>query len=53
MDHFLFVFRICVFSFLFIVALWSPAGSLLALLFMMFYCALLLSNVVSWVKCVV
>ena len=38
---------------LFIAALWSPAGKGLTswLLFVMFIVVLLLSNVVSWVRC--
>ena len=38
---------------LFIAALWSPAGKGLTswLLFMMFIVVLLLSHVVSWVRC--
>ena len=39
MDNFCYLcFMFVMFSYLFVVALWSPAVELLALLYVMFYC---------------
>ena len=54
MDPLCYLFLVIVmFLRLFIAALWSPAGKGLIswLLFVMFIVVLLLSHVVSWVRC--
>ena len=55
MDHFCYLcFVFVMFSCLFIVGLWSPAGQrvdLLALLYVILYCVLSLSHVMSRVRC--
>ena len=54
MDHLCYLcFVIVMLLCLFIAALWSPAGKGLTswLLFVMFIVVLLLSHVVSWVRC--
>ena len=53
-DHFLFIFRVChVFLSVHcsLVATCWERVDLLALLYLIFYCVLLLSHVVSWVMC--
>ena len=54
MDHFCCLcFVFVMLSCLFIAALWPPAGKGMTFLlsFVMFYCVLSLSLVVSWVRC--
>ena len=54
MDHLCYLCLVIVMLLrLFIAALWSPAGKGLTswLLFVMFIVVLLLSHVVSWVRC--
>ena len=53
MDLFCYLcFVFVMFSCLFIVALWPPAGKgLSAILYVMFYCVLSLSHMVSWLRC--
>ena len=54
MDHLCYLCLVIVMLLrLFIAALWSPAGKGLSswLLFVMFIVVLLLSHVVSWVRC--
>ena len=54
MDHLCYLCLVIVMHLrLFIAALWSPAGKGLTswLLFVMFIVVLLLSHVVSWVRC--
>ena len=54
MDHFCYLCLVLfMLSHLLIAALWSPAGIELTswLLFVMFYCVLSFSHVVSWVRC--
>ena len=54
MDHLCYFCLVFVMlSLLFIAALWSPTGKGLTswLSFVMFICVLLLSQVVSWVRC--
>ena len=56
MDHLCYLCLVIVMLLrMFIAALWSPAGKGLTswLLFVMFIVVLLLSHVVSWVRCVV
>ena len=54
MDHLCYLcLKFVILSRLFIAALWSPAGKGLTswLLFVMFIMILLLSDLVSWVRC--
>ena len=52
MDHLCYLCLVIVLLLrLFIAALWSPADKRADLLFMMFIVVLLLSHVVSWVRC--